>query len=54
MAVTGTTMLPFIILIPSSLLYTNMEGADSFGNLEVDDRFKDVECVLVAGCSLHS
>ena len=46
-------MLPFIMLIPSSLLYTNM-GADSLGNLEVDDRFKDVECVHVAGYSVHT
>jgi hypothetical protein len=53
MAVTGTNMLPFIMLIPSSLLYTNM-GVDKLGNLEVDDRFKDVECVRVAGYSVHA
>jgi len=46
-------MLPFIIPIPSSLLYTNM-GADNLGNLEEDDRFKDVECVRVAGYSVHA
>jgi hypothetical protein len=53
MAVTGTIMLPFIVLIPSSLLYTNM-GADNLRNLEVDDRFEDVECVRVAGYSVHA
>jgi len=53
MAVTGTTMLPFIMLIPSSLLYTNM-GADNLGNLEVDGRFKNMECVRVVGYIVHA
>jgi len=45
-------MFPFIMLIPSSMLYTNM-GADNLENLELDYRFKDVKCVHVAGCSVH-
>jgi hypothetical protein len=46
-------MLPLIMLIPSSLLYTNMV-ADNLGNLEEDDRFKDVERVRVAGYSVQA
>jgi len=41
------------MLIPSSLFYTNM-GAENLGNLEVDDRFKNVECVRVVGDSVHA
>jgi len=46
-------MFPFIMLIPSSLFYTTMR-AENLRNLEVDDRFKDVECVRVVGYSMHA
>ena len=46
-------MLPFEMLIPYSLLYTNI-GADNLVNLEVDDRFKNVQCVRMVGYSVHA